>query len=482
MLSLSRILGARLLLAVVLTTTVFGVSLAVAPAALAQAPPTQGAPSSIESGPSDILDDYQNAMGQWESAATGAAATLFAILAAIEVTWTAIVMTLEKTDMQAWVATVIKKLMGIGIFWALLKYGATWIPAIVNSFIQIGQNGSNQTTLNPSSILVEGLNISGKLFGTAGQMGLSFDFGTALCLAFAGIGIFLSFAIVCVHFVMAMVESYIVLGAGYIFLGFGGSRWTSSYVERYIGLAVNVGVRLMVLYLLIGLGQTFATQWETRAGSIQYTSAGVQTAFGLLGSTLIYAAVCWTAPKLVGSIMGGSPSLSGGDLIATGVAAAAAGLTAAAALATGGAAAAGALAEVGAATSVVGGGAAASGGAAAGGGGGGAVMMSSGAAGAAGATGMDAAAAATQVAPPTAAASTQAADTVASGGGPTVPPPASSSAPSTSSSSPASQGLTNFADTARGIRDKTTSIHEQLPPDSGGGAAPPSGNIGHSTD
>jgi type IV secretion system protein TrbL len=477
MLSLSRKLGARLLLALVLTTTVFGVSLAVAPAASAQAPPTQPPPSSIESGPSDILDDYQNAMGQWESAATSAAATLFALLAAIEVTWTAIVMTLEKTDMQAWVATFIKKLMGIGIFWTLLKYGATWLPAIVNSFIKIGQNGSNQTALNPSSILVEGLNVSGKLFSTAGQMGLSFDFGTALCLAFAGIGIFLSFAIVCVHFVMAMVESYIVLGAGYIFLGFGGSRWTSSYVERYIGLAVNVGVRLMVLYLLIGLGQTFATQWETRAGSIQYTSAGVQTAFGLLGSTLIYAAVCWTAPKLVGSIMGGSPSLTGGDLIATGVAAAAAGLTAAAVLASGGAAAAGALAEVGAATTVAGGGGAAAGGAAASGGGSGAVMAStSSAAGAAGATGADAAASAAQVAPPTVAGSTQAADTVASGGGPTVPPPSSSSGSSTS------QTLSSFADTARGIRDKTTSIHQQLPPDSGGGAAPPSGNIGHSTD
>ena len=463
MLSLSRKLGARLLLAIVLTTAVFGVSLAAAPTASAQAPPTQPTPSSIESGPSDILDDYQNAMGQWESAATSAAATLFALLAAIEVTWTAIVMTLEKTDMQAWVATVIKKLMGIGIFWALLKYGATWLPAIVNSFIKIGQNGSNQTALNPSSILVEGLNISGKLFSTAGQMGLSFDFGTALCIAFAGIGIFLSFAIVCVHFVMAMVESYIVLGAGYIFLGFGGSRWTSSYVERYIGLAVNVGVRLMVLYLLIGLGQTFATQWETRAGSIQYTSAGVQTAFGLLGSTLIYAAVCWTAPKLVGSIMGGSPSLTGGDLIATGVAAAAAGLTAVAALASGGAAAAGALAEVGAATAVAGDTAALT------------SMTNMGMDAAANTVtnvankGMDTATNPAQVPPPGGAENTSAANKLAPGGDPTVAPPIS-------------QGLNNIANTSKGIRDKTTSIHQQLPPDSGGGAAPPSGNIGHSTD
>jgi hypothetical protein len=105
---MSRKLGARLLLSFVLSTTALFVSTAIAPTASAQAPPTQPLPPSIESGPSDILDDYQNAMGQWETAATSAAATLFALLAAIEVTWTAIVMTLEKTDMQAWVATVIK--------------------------------------------------------------------------------------------------------------------------------------------------------------------------------------------------------------------------------------------------------------------------------------------------------------------------------------------------------------------------------------
>ena len=71
MLSLSRKLGARLLLAIVLTTTVFGVSLAVVPAALAQAPPTQGAPSSIESGPSDILDDYRSERGRSHCASSG---------------------------------------------------------------------------------------------------------------------------------------------------------------------------------------------------------------------------------------------------------------------------------------------------------------------------------------------------------------------------------------------------------------------------
>ena len=67
---------------------------------------------------------------------------------------------------------------------------------------------------------------------------------------------------------MALVESYVVVGAGFIFLGFGGSRWTAPYVERYIALAVAVGVKIMVLYLLIGGGITISAGWVARANSI----------------------------------------------------------------------------------------------------------------------------------------------------------------------------------------------------------------------
>jgi type IV secretion system protein TrbL len=520
MFTISRKVLARVLLASVLVTGAVAVFSALAPAALAQAtPPTQPLPPGIETGPSDILQDYQNAMSNWQSAATNAAATLFALLAAIEVTWSAIVLALEKSDMQAWVATVMKKLMSIGIFFALLKYGVTWLPDIINSFVHIGMNGSGQTALNPSTILVEGLNICGKLFSTAANMGLSFDFGTALCLVVAGVGIFLSFCVVCIHFIMAMVESYIVIGAGYIFLGFGGSRWTTSYVERYIGLAVNVGVRIMVLYLLIGLGQTFANQWETRAASIQFTSAGVQTAFGLMASTLIYAAVCWTAPKLVGSIMGGSPSLSGGDLVGAAVAAGAGVATAAAVLASGGAAAAGALAELGAATTITEGGALGAGAMARagevassgpspattmsavgsgmqppppGGGythGGAASFFPPGGGAWSGLSPATTVGSGVQPPPPAGAQSEQAASRQSAASQPQMRAPISRATEEEAASGDRAAQLRNVSDllqetggTLRTTRDRITNIHQQLPSDSGSGGAPPSGNIGHSTD
>ena len=46
-------------------------------------------------------------------------------------------------------------------------------------------------------------------------------------------------------------------------LGFGGSRWTSPYFERYISLAVSTGVRLMLMpiYLMLGVFKTVSNNW-----------------------------------------------------------------------------------------------------------------------------------------------------------------------------------------------------------------------------
>ena len=73
------------------------------------------------------------------------------------------------------------------------------------------------------------------------------NLGTSLAMIFTGIITALAFIAITVQFVVAMVESYIIVAAGFIFVGFGGSRWTAPYVERYIGLGVATGVKIMLL-------------------------------------------------------------------------------------------------------------------------------------------------------------------------------------------------------------------------------------------
>ena len=310
--------------------------------------------------PSQILDQYRNQRITWTTNIWPFANTLFGILATIEFAWSAAVMLLERTDLQSWTSALIRKMMWIGAFYALLLNGRIWIPAIIDSFEKIGQTSSGFNGISPSAVFAQGINIAGALMDGASTSAFFTNTGACLSLIVAAALIVLAFTGITIQFVVAMVESYIVVAAGFIFLGFGGSRWTAPYTERYIGLAVSVGVKIMMIYLLIGTGMDVALTWVNDAQQVAASPSPAMGAFGIMGSALIFLMLCWQIPKLFAAVLGGSPALTGGDLISTGTALVAGAATVASLGAGAVAAAAGGAAAVS--------GAAAGGGGAAGGG------------------------------------------------------------------------------------------------------------------
>ena len=85
--------------------------------------------------------------------------------------------------------------------------------------------------------------------------------------------IVMSFAIISAQLLIALVESYIAISAGMLFLGFGGSRWTTDFVQKFIGYAFATGVKLFMLYLIIGIGNTQAAGWLVAAAkSVKWAS------------------------------------------------------------------------------------------------------------------------------------------------------------------------------------------------------------------
>ncbi|MDQ6734763.1 MAG: P-type conjugative transfer protein TrbL, partial [Nitrospirota bacterium] len=176
----------------------------------------------------DILSQMRSFRAQWTTNIWTDAQRLFWLLAFIEFGWSVIALALDKTDLQSWIAGLIRKLMWIGAFYALLVNGSTWIPDILDSFEQIGQNASGLgAPISPSSVFVQGLDVAGSLLaGASGSAFLSGDIGSALLCAVGALLIFVSYVIITINLVVTLVESYLVVSAGYIFLGFGGSRWT----------------------------------------------------------------------------------------------------------------------------------------------------------------------------------------------------------------------------------------------------------------
>lgn len=271
--------------------------------------------------PANLLDQYRALRPSWFAAVTGAANRLFGVLALIEFAWSAAVLVLERTDLQGWTAGLIKRMMFVGAFYALLVNGPTWIPAIIDSFQIVGQNAAGLATgLSPGDIFLRGLDIAVTMASTSSVTGFLVNPAGAFVVVLSALIIFLSFVVVTIHFIMALVESYVVVGAGFIFLGFGGSRWTAPYVERYIALAVAVGVKIMVLYLLIGGGIAITSGWVARANTIGALLNPLMEVFDIVGGSVIFMALCWQAPKFTASLLGGSPAFSGGDIAAIGLA------------------------------------------------------------------------------------------------------------------------------------------------------------------
>src|SRR4051812_24399010 len=167
------------------------------------------------SNPSKIMDQYRSQRIQWTTNIWPYANTLFGLLAVIEFAWSAAVMLLEKSDLQSWTSALVRKIMWIGCFYALLLNGRAWIPWIIQSFEQIGESSSGVAALSPSGVFSQGLNIAGSLMDSASTSAFFTKPGSSLALVFAALIIVLSYGIITLQFIVAMVESYIIVAAGY---------------------------------------------------------------------------------------------------------------------------------------------------------------------------------------------------------------------------------------------------------------------------
>jgi type IV secretion system protein TrbL len=111
---------------------------------------------------------------------------------------------------------------------------------------------------------------------------------------------------------VALVESFIVIGAGVLFLGFAGSRWTKFFSERYLSYVASIGVKLFVLYLIMGVGMGIAARWMPILERGGFSPIPL---FYVMGGSLVFVFLTWHIPSVAGSMMAGAVSLSLADAV-----------------------------------------------------------------------------------------------------------------------------------------------------------------------
>ena len=303
-----------------------------------------------------LVSQVQGASGGWMSSALGYAKTLFFGLAAIEFAWSAIQLTLKKSELSEIMVGTLFKVMSLSFFAMVLIKAPEWIPAIINSFKAAGAGVGGTSVLSPSAVFDQGLQVAASLMQfsndaapSTGSMiintltnsgqGLGKFMLSAIIVGVASVFIILGYGLIAVQLLITLVESYLIIGGGALMLGFSGSRWTHNLSEKYFGYAISIGVKLFTIYLIIGFGDSF-TQALKDTIAAAYAAHPEGPSFGdylgVGGASLFYGVTGYMAPGLAGSMLNGTVAMSlqsagtasgmvGGAPVAAGLATSAAG-------------------------------------------------------------------------------------------------------------------------------------------------------------
>jgi type IV secretion system protein TrbL len=300
---------------------------ALAPHAAAQTPAPLPAAPVVHGQLDQITNNFLTVSKLWEANITSAATRLFWLLAGIEMTWTTINIAVKGSGLQEFAAEFIRRIFFIGFGLALLTYGQSWAAAIVNSFQQIGSTaiqdsalatGAGDITpsgnLTPSLIVGVGISYAQQyvpVIGVGALIGPGSALGIAVVMGLAMIMIIIGFSLIAVREVMVLCEMYIVLSAGVIVLGFGGSRWTKEYAHKYIRYAVSVGVKLFFMQLVVALTVAFLNSL-----TIGTAPPGIQGAFTIVASIIVCVVLVFIIPNIAAGLLRGDSSTHGGEPVA----------------------------------------------------------------------------------------------------------------------------------------------------------------------
>ena len=247
-----------------------------------------------------VTQEYKNAADLAWSVVLPFARSLFYILATIQITWAAIMLALEKSDLQGWVVGIVRQIFFIGLGLAILENAKEWMWAIFKSFAQLGTAVSPRA-LQPGDIFGKGIDMAIKLSTTS----IGFDIPLGIALLIASVIVAIVFSFMAVTLLIALIEGTIAVVLGQILLGFAGSKWTIGYTEKYIGMIVNVGLKVFTTYFMAGIAMTIVDRWIAATSS--YDNMGPVSE--LIGGSIILTVLVWGIPRFVSLVIGGAPSL-----------------------------------------------------------------------------------------------------------------------------------------------------------------------------
>ena len=264
-----------------------------------------------------ILISFRSVFRAGIDAIAGPAMSLFATVAAIDF----MLNLLLKLDELDHIKNLIRAALKYGGWYYLLKNYPQLLDTLLDGAFYIGLlaggGGVGMSTLTDPSMIIElGLRATQPCWDylTSYQNILTINFPLMLVVLFSALLVLLAYFVIAIQVFLTLLEFYIIAAIAPAFLAFGPWQKSAFLAEKAIGALFGFAIKIIVLVLILSAAIPVLSEFTMPSN---FSLASFGAAFRMAAAACCVALLCWQAPGIASSMMGGSPSLSAGGAVGT---------------------------------------------------------------------------------------------------------------------------------------------------------------------
>lgn len=249
-----------------------------------------------------VLDLLQNGLESWIPLIKTACLWVFWTLVVIDLVWTFGLKALSGFEFGDFLATLIKKIMYIGIFLFLFNTDQ-WLQILFNSFSQLATGVSNGIKITPSNIVTSGVEILLSIWEAAGL-----NLAKTLFLLICGLIILIGFLLMAIDLLIVYLKFFLMNVIVFFALALGGLNHFKQIGLNPIMTAIKIGIELLMIQGLMAL----AINITNSAFKEIAQNLTIDLTLQILVIALIFCKITKLVPGIIEAVFNGSIGESAG--------------------------------------------------------------------------------------------------------------------------------------------------------------------------
>ncbi|EAJ3304719.1 P-type conjugative transfer protein TrbL [Campylobacter jejuni] len=250
-----------------------------------------------------VLNILRNGLLSWTTLIKTACLWVFFTLVVIDLVWTFGLKALSGFEFGEFLATLIKKIIYIGIFIFLFNVDY-WLQIIFNSFSQLATNVNNGLDIYPSNIIQNAFKI---VMIILKSMSVTSP-GESFFKVISGIIILIAFVLMAIDLLIVYLKFFLMNVIIYFALALGGLNHFKQIGLNPITTAIKVGIELFMIQGLMGLCITIIEKtYNEMDQEISY-----EITLAVLVTSLIFCMITKMIPGIIEAVFNGSIGESAG--------------------------------------------------------------------------------------------------------------------------------------------------------------------------